>query len=122
MEKKDIEDKIVLLRLRGDLEVGKNSDIKFSQIEEVIKRKKAYFFLKNTYELKTKEANMEIKIEETEDVEEDTIKNYVEKNPSNFNKFVPQLIDILSKDKQEGETSEVFFGRLLDESKKVLNF
>ena len=122
LEKRDIQDKIVLLRLRGNLEIGKNSDIKFSQIEEAIKRKKAYFFLKNTYELKTKEANLEIKIEETEDVEIDTIKNYVEQNTSNFNKFVPHLIDILSKEKQEGETTEVFFGRLFDESKKVLNF
>ncbi|MBM3228468.1 DNA repair exonuclease [Candidatus Pacearchaeota archaeon] len=122
LEKKDIQDKIVLLRLRGNLEIGKNSDIKFSQIEEAIKRKKAYFFLKNTYELKTKEANLEIKIEETEDVEDGTIKNYVKQNTSDFNKFVPQLIDILSKEKQEGETTEVFFGRLFDESKKVLNF
>jgi exonuclease SbcD len=41
----DLEDKIVLLRVRGELETGNISDIKFSQIEAFVRQKKAYFLL-----------------------------------------------------------------------------
>ncbi len=122
LEKKDLDDKIVLLRLRGILETGKNSDIKFSQIEETAKRKNAYFLLRNTHELKTKEAELEFEIEETENIEDETIKTYIEQNPSDFNKYIPQLMNILSTEKQEGETIESFTGRISDEFKEILNF
>jgi len=122
LEKKDLDDKIVLLRLRGILEIGKNSDIKFSQIEETAKRKNAYFLLRNTYELKTKEAELEFEIEETENIEDETIKTYIEQNQSDFNKYISQLMNILSTEKQEGETIESFTGRLSDEFKEILNF
>ena len=122
IEKKDIEDKILLLRLKGVIETGKGSDIKFSQIEEAVKRKKAYFLLKNTHELKLKETEFEINIEETDNIEEETIKSYSEKNKSNFNKEIPQLMNALLTEKQEGETTESFTNRLMDETKKILNF
>lgn len=121
-EKKDLEDKIVLLRLRGILETGKNSDIKFSQIEEAAKRKNAYFLLRNTHELKTRETELEFKIEETENIEDETIKTYKEQNPSDFNKYILQLMNTLSTEKQEGETIESFIGRLSEEFKEILNF
>ena len=120
LEKKDLDDKIVLLRIRGILETGKNSDIKFSQIEETVKRKNAYFLLRNTHELKTKEAELELEIKETENIEEETIKTYKEQNPSNFNQYISQLINALSTEKQEGETIESFTGRLSDEFNKIL--
>jgi exonuclease SbcD len=120
LEKKELENKIVLLRIRGVLETGKNSDIKFSQIEETVKRKNAYFLLRNTHELKTKEAELELEIKETENIEEETIKTYEEQNPSNFNKYIFPLMNILSTEKQEGETMESFTGRLSDEFDKFL--
>ncbi len=125
MEKKDIEDKIVLLRLHGVLEIGKNSDIKFSQIEEAVKRRKAYFFLRNTHELKSKEADLELEISEAEDaliIEKETIESYSEQNISSLNKYILPFMKILSTEKQEGETTESFTQRLLEESKKSLNF
>lgn len=120
LDKKEIEDKIVLLRVSGELEDGKNSDIKFSQIEEFVKRKKAYFMLKNTHELKTKEFELEIDINNIENIEEEAIKIYSEQNPSDFNKLISQLIYTLSIEKQEGEKTESFTSRILDEAKKVL--
>lgn len=125
IEKRDIEGKIVLLRLRGFLETGKNSDIKFSQIEEAVKRKNAYFFLRNTHELKSKEADFELEIGRAEDavkIEEEIIKSYSAQNDSYLNRHIPQLISILSTEKQEGETTESFTERLLEESRKALNF
>jgi DNA repair exonuclease SbcCD nuclease subunit len=124
LEKRDIEDKIILLRIRGELETGNNSDIKFQQIEELISRKKAYFLLKNTHELITKEIEMDIEIKNIDNIEEESIRIYSEQNPDsfNFNSLIPQLMNSLSIDKQEGEKIESFTNRLLEESKKILKF
>jgi len=122
LEKIDIADKIVLLRISGTLENGKSSDIKFLQIEEAVKRKNAYFLLRNTHDLKTKETELEFEIEKKENVEEEIIKVYLEQNNSNFNKSIFQLINVLSTEKQEGETIDSFTGRIMDESKKILKF
>ncbi len=125
IEERDIEDKVVLLRLRGVLETGKKSDIKFSRIEEAVKRKNAYFFLRNTHELKSEETDLEFEVGEAEDtlrIEEETIKNYSEQNGSSLNKYIPSLMNILSTEKQEGETTESFTERLLEESKKSIGF
>ncbi len=120
IDKRDVEDKIVLLRIEGELENGKNSDINFQQIENFLKNKKAYFMLKNTHNLMTKEIELEIEVKDSENIEKETIKIYSEQNPSNFNYLIPQLINILSIEKQEGETSENFTIKLLDESRRVL--
>lgn len=122
IEKEDIEDKIVLLRLKGELESGSNSDIKSSKIEEAASRKKAYFLLKNTHELKTKEVEMDIEIKNIDNIEGETINFFSEQNPADFNKFIPQLINSLSIERQEGETTENFTKRLIEESKKVMGF
>ncbi len=122
LDKKDIEDKIILLRISGELENGKNSDVKFPQIEEFVKRKNAYFMLKNTHELKTKEPELEIEVKDIENIEEEAIKIYSEKNPSTFNKLILQLINTLAIEKQEGEKSENFTNRVIEEAKKILKF
>jgi DNA repair protein SbcD/Mre11 len=122
LDKLDLEDKIILLRISGELDNQKNSDIKFFQIEEFVKKKNAYFLLKNTHDLKTKEIELELKIKDTENIEEETINVYSEQNPSDFNQLIPQLINSLSIEKQEGETSENFTKRLIEESKKILRF
>jgi DNA repair exonuclease SbcCD nuclease subunit len=122
IEKKEIEDKIVLLRIRGELEHGKHSDIKFSQVEDVVKRKGAYFLLRNTHDLKTKEIELEVEVKDTENIEEETIKIYSEQNPSEFNSLILQIMNTLSTEKQEGETVDSFTNRLLEESKKILKF
>ncbi|MFH1585996.1 MAG: DNA repair exonuclease [archaeon] len=122
IEKKDVEDKVVLLRVRGELEKGQNSDIKFVQIEEIVKGKGAYFMLKNTHDLKTRETELDIEIQDTENVEEETIELYSKEHPSDFNKLIPQLINSLAIEKQEGETNDNFSRRLNEEAKKVLGF
>jgi hypothetical protein len=122
IEKKDIDGKIVLLRLRGEMDSGSNSDIKFTQIEETVKRKGAYFMLKNTHELKTKEVELEFEVKNIDNIEEESINLYSEQNPVDFNKFILPLMNTLSIDKQEGEKLESFTNRLMEEAKKILNF
>jgi len=119
LEKQDLKDKIVLLRIHGILESGKHSDIKFARIEETVKKKEAYFLLRNTHDLKTKEAEIATEIQETENIEEESIKRYSEQNPAAFNKFIPHIMNAFSTEKQEGETIENFTNRLLDETKKI---
>jgi len=122
LEKRDLENKIVLLRIRGELERGSNSNIKFQKIEEIAKQKKVYFILKNTHDLKTKEVKLEIEVDNTENIEKETINLYSNQHPSEFNSFISEMIDSLAIEKQEGETSEGFSKRLLDEAKKILKF
>lgn len=122
LDKNEISDKIVLIKVSGELEIGKNSDIKFPQIEDFAKQKGAYFLLRNTHDLKQKEVELEIEVTESENLEEETVKIYSEKNPSNFNENFLQLLECLSMEKQEGETVDNFTRRLFDESKRILSF
>lgn len=122
LENKNLEDKIILLRVFGELGQGKNSDIKFSQIEEYAKSKNAYFLLKNTHDLKTKEMELNFVVENNEDIEDETIKVYTEENPSDFDSLISQLINSLSIEKQEGEKTESFSNRVIEEARRILRF
>jgi len=124
LEKRSLEGKVVLLRVKGELEKGKNSDIKFSKIEDFVRNQGAYFMLKNTHDLKMKEIEMDMDVSEknSENIEDETIRNYAEKNPSEFNDKIPQLMSALSLEKQEDEKNETFNRRLLDEVRRVLEF
>ena len=120
--KKNLKDKIVLLRVSGDLDNQKISDIHFEKIENFCFENGAYFFLKNTHDLKTSEVKLDIEIKNKDNLEEEGIMKYSSENPSEFNKFIPQLINILSIEKQEDEKVETFQSRLLSESKRILKF
>ncbi len=122
LQKKEIKDKIVLLRIVGELEKGKMSDIKFSVIDDYVNKAGVYFMLKNTHDLKTQEVKLELEVENKENIEEETIKVYSEKNPSDFNSMIPELMNCLSIDKQEDEKNEIFTNRLMDGIKKMLKF
>ena len=58
----------------------------------------------------------------SENIEEETIKIYSEQNPSDLNALVPELLNVLSIDKQEGEKTDSFTSRIMDGAKKVLKF
>ncbi len=122
LEQNDLEGKIVLLRIRGVLESGKHSDIKFSKIEEFAEKKGAYFVLRNTHNLKTKDTEIEVEVMETENIEKETIENFKERNPSNFNTHISSIMNALLTEKQEGETNDIFKNRIYEESQKILEF
>ncbi len=121
LQKRNLKDKLVLLRISGELDNQKISDIKLEKVENFCFEKGAYFFLKNTRDLKSKDMELDIEIKNKTNLEEETIKKYSDENPSQFNKFIPLLINTLSIEKQEGETVDSFNTRLLEESKKILN-
>ncbi len=124
LNKRNIKDKIVLLRIYGELKRGKTSDIKFAQIEDFVKSREAYFLLRNTHDLISQKQELEFDISEkdTDDIEGETIKAYSEENPSPFNTNIDELMNALSTEKQEGETNDTFNNRLLQETRKFFKF
>jgi len=122
LELSDIEDKIVLLRIKGDLENSKHSDINFKKIEEFAGNKGAYFVLKNTHDLKTREIELDVEIIESENIEEETIKKYSDENPNELNSLIPSLLNSLSIEKQEDEKTETFNSRIIEGARRILKF
>ncbi len=114
-----LENKIVILRLRGFLEVGKTVDIRFNEIEQVVRKKGAYVLLKNISQLRTKEAELRVDTE-PENLEEVIIARFKEENKSSFNQYIDALIPALQVEKKEDEKSQIYEDRLYDEIRKVL--
>jgi len=124
LDKVNLNDKIVLLRLTGILTQGKTGDIHFNEIEEFIRKKKAYVFLRNISSVQTQGIGFETSPLPTENVENIEIKiigEYSQKNPDNFTKYLSQLMNVLSIEKNEDEKSFLFEDRLLSELKNILN-
>ncbi len=121
LEKESLEDKIVLLKLKGKIKQGKTSDIKFQEIQDTVKKNKCYVFLKNTSQLKTEEQEIEVEIDDINKIEETIIQDFIKKTPSEFNKFITPLINSFNLEKQEDEKKTIFESRLLLEINKVLN-
>ncbi len=123
LEKRNLNDKIVLLKLYGILKQGKQSDINFEEIQEYLEKIPVYSFLKNTSKLEIEKQEFGIKFEsnEMEEVENSLIKDYEKNNPSELNKLIFPLIDFLGLEKQEDEKSTTFESRLLSGLSKVLD-
>ncbi len=118
--KQQLEDKIILLRLKGKLKQGKTSDIDFEKIKQLVSEKGAYVLLKNTSSLKTEEPEIEVETDDIDKIEENIISDFVEKNPSKFNIHIQSLINSLNLEKQEDEKNRIFESRLVSEINKIL--
>ncbi len=121
LEKRDLKDKIVLLKVSGLLKEGKVSDIKFQEIENYLERVGAYVFLKNTSKLEVEKQELHIQLQthEMEKIEEVLIKKYEKENPSDLNEFILPLIESLNLEKQEGEKQNIFESRLFSGITKI---
>ena len=122
LEKENVKDKIVILKLYGALEKGKSSDIDFTKIESYLKNRGSFIFLKSTTKLFLSESEIKMDFLDTGSLESEIIKKFEESNPNKFNLLIPQLIKTLQMDKSEDEKSSVFEERLISESKRMLNY
>jgi DNA repair exonuclease SbcCD nuclease subunit len=122
VDKLNLRDKIFLLRLKGVLIEGKMGDIRFNEIEDFVKKKEAYVFLRNISSIKMQDLEIEIEEEmgNVENIEKRIIGEYSRKNPANFNKYLSQLLSVLSLEKNEDERSVIYENRLISELKNVL--
>lgn len=123
LDKLNIRDKIVLLKLKGILTTGKTGDIRFSEIEEFIQKKGANIFLRNISSLKIQETELQLVDSPTdniENIEKRIIKEYTSTNPTDFNKYLPELMTALSFEKNEDEKTATYEDRLISELKSIL--
>ena len=123
LDKMHLKDKIILLRLKGEIKQGKTSDIKFDKIEEFLKKKEVYSFLRNTSKLKVAGEDFEIQIidsNEVEVLEKEIIKKYSTENPNKFNSKLSSLLTSLSIKKEEDEKTTTFEERLLSELNNLM--
>ena len=117
---------IVLIRLYGSLSSGKPTDINFKGIFERLYDKAAYFVMKNTNALTTKEfEEIKIDMKSVEDVEEKLIKEHLGQIKVNDfaekeEEITKELMEILSQEKAEGMTKPDFEKKITDEVKKIL--
>ena len=124
---KDVKDKIVLIRVSGVLDSGKISEIDYKKITELLHEKKAYFVMRNTSGLTTKDFE-EIKIETTtaEEIEDQLINEHVgqvEINGWDMNKeksMVKSFMTLLSSEKKEGEKVYEYEDRVKEELMRIL--
>lgn len=121
LQNEDIKNKIVLVRVLGILEKGKISDINFQEIEAYTKERGAVVFLKSTSKLHMAELEMETDIFNSENIENEIIRQFEEKNPNKFNILIPSLMRFLQAEKLEDETTLTFEDRILSEAKKILD-
>jgi len=119
IKKKNLKDKIIILRLTGTIETGKTSDIKLNEIEDFILKQGAYAFLKSTSKIFMTQSEMDIEVD-SEDLEEEIIKIFKEQNPHSLNNLTGQLISSLQLEKKEDENSKIFEDRLFSEIKKII--
>ena len=124
---KELNNTIVLIRLSGVLESGKPSDIDFREIFNFIYSKSAYFVMKSSHAVSSKEFE-EIKTDarNVEDIESFLIKEHLGQikidnlSIEQEEELVKNLMKILSTEKQEGETVPDFERRVREEAGRVL--
>lgn len=123
LDRQNLKDKITLLRLKGTLKKGKTGDIHFQEIEDFVKKKGAYSFLRNISKLKIPETEFKAYSGNTDNVEfleREIIKEYSKENPNIFDQYLPRLMNALSIEKNEDEKSKIFEDRLFGELKEIL--
>jgi len=118
----EIKNKIVLLKVFGNIKQGKTSDINFKDIENYITNSQSYSFLKNTSQLEMEHQflSMELQKKEKDKIEDLLIKRYEKENPSQYNELIIPLMESLNLEKQEDEKSAIFESRLFAELSKIL--
>src|SRR3989344_8608458 len=126
-KKKELNNTIVLIRLQGILESGKPGDIDFKEIFNALYEKSAYFVMKSSHAVSSREfAEIRTDARNVEDIESFLIKEHlgqikIEKlSLEKEEELIKNLMKILSAEKQEGETVPDFERRVREEIGRVL--
>lgn len=125
---KEIKDKIITIRLFGELIEGKNSDINLQDISNWLYEQEAFFVMRNTSKLSSKEFE-EIKLNSKEESLEKTEEKIIKEHLQQINLFeankelqlVKDLIQTLNSKKQEGEKNYDFDDRVCKEIEILIN-
>lgn len=122
---RETRDKIITLRVHGELE-GKTSDLNFKEILEHLHE--SYFVLKNTAKLQSKQSKeINMKLGTVEEIEQEILKEQSSKikmkemDKEKEEVFTQQLIQLLNKEKEDGEKVQDFEKRMISEGLQVFN-
>lgn len=118
---------IILIRLHGVLESGKTTEINLSGAVQELYQKQAFFVMKNTMNLISKEFE-EVKVvaETAEETEELVLKQHI--GQANFiglteqeeYELVKKLMNALDKEQEEGERKADYEARITSEAGAIL--
>ena len=128
IKNKEFNNTVVLIRFHGTLESGKPSDIDFKEIFTYLYDKSAYFVMKSSHAVVSKEFE-EIKTDarNVEDIESFLIKEHLGQiklenlSLEKEEEFIKNLMRILITEKQEGETVPDFERRVREEVSRILD-
>ncbi len=122
IQNKEFINTIITIRLKGTLKSGKISDIPLKEIFDELYEKSAFFVMKNTSGLLTKDFE-EIKISQhsVEEIEDNLIQEHIAQSKLDIDKaeqleLVKNLLKTLNAEKQEGERNIDFESRLKQEA------
>ncbi len=119
----DVENKIVTMRVEGELSSGKPFDIKFNEIFGILYHKRAYFVMKSTSMVKVREfEKIQTNASSIEEAEEKIIReNSGQTDMKNESELIKILMKVFSNEKHEGETRHDFEKRLIEDVNKTLD-
>lgn len=123
LDKHNLNNKILLLKLKGLITSGKTADISFNEIEDFAKKKGVFEFLRNISFLRSSDGNLVSNVVsdgDMEGIERKIREEYTYANPDEFNKYLPDLMSLLSIEKNEDEKISLFEDRLVKELKNIL--
>jgi len=122
LEEYPLKDKIILIKFYGNISNGNISDINFDKIEQFAKTNGAFVFIKNTSKLIAETSKINVEIKDINKLEQEIIQGYLEHSPSKIKNKIPQIINSLSLEKNEGETNQIFGERIIKDLQKIINF
>ncbi len=127
VKNKEFINTIVLIRVRGTLESGRASDINFKDIFDILRQKSAYFVMKSTSLVSSREfEDVKVEAESVEDTESEIIEKYIRESKSSSpgekeKEMIEGLMKALSLEKEEGEKAADFEKRVLEDAEKVID-
>lgn len=124
---KEFNNTVVLVRLHGVLESGKPGDINLNGLFSKMYEKSAIFVMKNTYDLNSKELErINVSQATTEEIEDSIIKEHSAQiklpgfDPMKAEQLTKLLMNVLNREKNEGEKQSDFEKRVVDEAFRTL--
>ncbi len=130
IKQRDVNEKIVILKVKGELSGGKTSDINFQEIKRILKESGAVHVSINHHGLVSKEfTKIRVKGETTEEIEENLLLENIrnievgqeELNTKEGAKLAVNLLKTLRKSPKPNEKKSDYKNRILSESLEVLD-
>ena len=124
IDKVNVEDTIVVLRVKGSLIGGRLGDVDFRGIHKTLEDKGAFYVMRNTTGVSTEQFEAEVVHEDKDVLEEELIREYSGQLEHPFPdeiKATKTLFQAWSSEQAEGETNKEYEERIIDEGDALLD-